>query len=218
MTERELPAHMLRGQQTRDRVLGLAVEIARSEGLEALTIGRVAGINSITKAGLLGHFPSKIELQLATIDAGRQAFFAAVVAPALERPAGTERLGTLLRLWIDHVANKDGGCLFASIAAEFDSKPGVVRDRIAGLMREWLGALGRMVEEAKALGDLVATTDAQQLAFELHGHELSMNLQVQLLGEAIATARAAEAMRSSIEARATRRGKLALAKGWELSR
>jgi AcrR family transcriptional regulator len=215
MSPKELPAHMQRGHQTRERVMAQAVEIARSEGLEALTIGRVAALNDITKAGLLGHFPSKIELQLATVEAGREAFFTAVVLPALQAPAGAHRLGVLLRGWIDHVANKPGGCFFASIAAEFDAKPGVVRDRIADLMREWLGALERMLEGARNQGDLQEAADARLLAFELHGIELSMNLRTQLLGEAAAAAMAAQAMRDCVEAQATRKGKFALARGWE---
>jgi AcrR family transcriptional regulator len=214
MRGNELPAHRLRGQLTRRRVLEHTVDLARREGLEALTIGRVAEGNAITKAGLLGHFPSKADLQLSTVDAGRAGFIADVVAPASGRPEGIERLGALLRRWIDHGAQQPGGCFIASIAAEFDARPGAVRDRIAAMVHEWLQVLEGMIRRATRIGEIKAGTDARRLAFELHGYELSMNLRAQLLGDEAAAALAATAMRSAVLACASRKGRIAFERGW----
>lgn len=214
MRDNELPAHRLRGQLTRRRVLEHTVDLARREGLEALTIGRVAEGNAITKAGLLGHFPSKTDLQLSTVNAGREGFIVDVVAPASGRPEGIERLGALLRRWVDHVARQPGGCFIASIAAEFDARPGEVRNRIAAMAQEWLRLLEGMIQFAIRTGEIKTGIDAGRLAFELHGHELSMNFRVQLLGDDAAVGVAATAMRSAVLGCATRKGRIAFERGW----
>ena len=44
---------------TRDRILEHSVQIASAEGLESLTIGRLAADLGMSKSGLFGHFVSK---------------------------------------------------------------------------------------------------------------------------------------------------------------
>ena len=216
--EKQVPAHVRRGQETRQRVLASTVGIARSEGLDALTIGRISDLNSLTKAGLLGHFPSKVDLQLSTIDRGREEFMGAVIAPIWSKPEGAERLGALLHRWIVHVSGTDGGCMLASIAAEFDARPGVIRDKIADELRGWLAVLESEIAAGVRAGEFKADTDPGSLAFELHGIELSMNLRVQLLGELAARDLAAGSITRAVSGCATRKGKAAFARGWEAYR
>ena len=49
---------------------------------------------------------------------------------------------------------------FAAVAAEFDSRPGPVRDRIAEIMKEWLSALRNAIVEAQDAGHLNKEIDA----------------------------------------------------------
>ncbi len=72
----------MRGDQTRRAVLRRAVDIASVDGLEGLSIGRLATELGISKSGLFAHFGSKEELQLATIRAARRIYADAVVEPA----------------------------------------------------------------------------------------------------------------------------------------
>src|SRR5690242_1296241 len=85
-----------RGDRTRRVVLGKAVDVASVEGLEGLSIGRLATELSISKSGLIAHFGSKEQLQLATIRAARAIFVTTVIEPALEAPAGLVRVRALL--------------------------------------------------------------------------------------------------------------------------
>lgn len=212
----ELPAHLLRGQRTRERVLSVALPIATEEGLEALTIGRVAEFAGITKAGLLGHFSSKEALQIATLDAGKAAFIVAVIRPGVGAEAGIVRVARLLDRWIDHICNCRGGCFFASVAAEFDGhQGGSVKDHIAKLMREWIGGLEFFLGEARERHQLRADTDLSALSFRLHGYELSLNLRRQLLGDMHATRQALQAMRAALLAHATPSGRRLLEAHWE---
>ena len=57
-----------------EAILDRAVQIASEEGLEGLSIGRLATDLGVSKSGLFAHFGSKTELQLATVDAARQIF------------------------------------------------------------------------------------------------------------------------------------------------
>src|SRR5690242_12999221 len=71
-----------RGNATRESILQAAADLASVEGLEGLTIGRLATELNMSKSGLFAHFGSKEELQLATIGAARRRFVDHVVRPS----------------------------------------------------------------------------------------------------------------------------------------
>src|SRR5207253_5559759 len=87
-----------------------------------------------------------------------------------------------------------GGCFFAAAAAEFDSRPGPVRDRIAETMKDWLNILRRALVEAQDAGQLERDVDPTQLAFELNALEMGANWAYQLHGDKQAFARARKAI------------------------
>lgn len=161
---------------TRQAVLERAIDLASTEGLEGLTIGRLAAEMEMSKSGLFRHFGSKEELQLATIDAAAQRYAEEVVAPALELPKGKRRLRALCERYLDHLEQRvfAGGCFFAACATEFDDRPGPVRDRVSEMMASWLALLAGEAERAGA-------DDPAQLAFELHSVVLAANLRSRLL-------------------------------------
>jgi AcrR family transcriptional regulator len=113
------------------------MDIASAEGLEGLSIGRLATELNMSKTGTFAHFGSKEQLQLATVDAAKQVFLEQVVQPSLTQSRGVPRLRAMLENWIGYVERIvfRGGCFFAAASAEFDSRPGAVRDEIASLPR-----------------------------------------------------------------------------------
>ena len=159
-----------RGRQTRASILATAADVASVEGLEGLTIGRLAGELGMSKSGLFAHFGSKEELQLATIAAAREIYVEHVVEPARTEPAGVPRLRALVRAWRDYMRAKvfAGGCFFTAIRAEFDSRPGgAVRDAIVEQQAEWSALLAHHVRKAIDAGQLPPDTDPDELAFEI---------------------------------------------------
>jgi AcrR family transcriptional regulator len=196
------------GVRTRQTILEEAVHLASAEGLEGLTIGRLATELSLSKSGLFAHFGSKEELQLATIETARAVFISEVIRPAFEADEGMPRLWKLCDIWLGHVQGGvfRGGCFFAAASSEFDSRPGVVRDRIAEIMKEWLAALERAVMEAQRAKHLAAGVDPAQLAFEFNALELGANWAFQLHGDQQAFARAREAIRERLQRHATKKG------------
>ncbi|WP_306367919.1 TetR/AcrR family transcriptional regulator [Nocardiopsis sp. CC223A] len=158
-----------RGDQTRRAVLRRAVDIASVEGLEGLSLGRLAKELDVSKSGVFAHFGSKEELQLAAIRAGRRIFADHVVNGALEVRPGVSRLWRLFENWVGYSQGRvfPGGCFFYTVNAEFESRPGRVRDALAETRREWRGLLTRNAADAVQLGELSADTDVDLLVFEL---------------------------------------------------
>ena len=97
------PATVTRGAATRAAILDRGVDLASAEGLEALSIGRLASELEMSKSGLFAHFGSKQDLQLATVAAAGWRFRVAVLDPALEAPEGAPRLRAIaaaLDFWL----------------------------------------------------------------------------------------------------------------------
>ncbi|WP_243710938.1 TetR/AcrR family transcriptional regulator [Actinomadura sp. KC216] len=160
---------LLKGEQTRRTILDRAADIASAEGLEGLSIGRLATELQISKSGVFTHFGSKEELQLATVRRAVEVYREHVIEPALAVPKGLRRVRVLLDSWRRYQRQRvfPGGCFFDSTMAEFDARPGRVRDAIASSQREWREFFERCIREARDLGEIDASADVAQLAFEL---------------------------------------------------
>ena len=173
---------MQRGEQTRAAVLTRAMDIASVEGLDGLSIGRLATELGVSKSGVFARFGSKEELQLATVGAAREIFVEHVVRPAFGSPPGVERLWRLCERWLEYARGRvfPGGCFFFAAAAEYDARPGRVRDAVAAALAEWAALLARAAEDARQLGELESTCDARQLAFELDALGVAANARAVL--------------------------------------
>jgi AcrR family transcriptional regulator len=176
----------------RDAILDRAVRLASVEGLEGLTIGRLASDLKMSKSGLFDHFGSKQELQLATIERGIAILRRAVVEPAAAAEPGLARLRALVEGYLAYLERDTlpGGCLLTAAAIEFDGREGPVRDAIAEASRAWGGELEAQAEIARARGELPADTDPPQLVFELSALATRANAVYQLFGDRGAFARA----------------------------
>ena len=118
-----------------------------------------------------------------------------MIAPAGGRRRRSQKLEALCEAFLSHVERRvfPGGCFFASAAAEFDTHPGPVRERISDFQRDWSDLLVQLVREAQAAGELHAE-DPDQLAFELDGYLLMANMAFLLCGSARPIERAREAI------------------------
>lgn len=194
--------------QTRREILARAVDVASVEGLDGLSIGRLAAAISMSKSGLFAHFGSKEELQLAVVDAAAGVFAEEVLEGGGLEEEGLGRLWSLSRQWLAYIEKGlfRGGCFFAAVSAEMDDKPGRVRDRVVHLTRAWTKLLEAAAADAADAGHLASEEDPAQLAFELHAFVQEANWAFQLHGEAEAFGRARRAIRRSLEAAATPEG------------
>src|SRR5437773_5224616 len=160
----------IRGLKTRQAILDHAARVGSAEGLDAVSLQRLADDLGISKSGLFAHFGSKEELHLATIDAAALIFADEILRPALAEPRGVRRVWALCTAWMSYLERGvfPGGCFFWAVAEEFDSRrPGPVRDSILEKKAYWSYSLERAVREAQQAGEIDADVDAEQLAWEL---------------------------------------------------
>jgi AcrR family transcriptional regulator len=185
-----------RAARTRAEILTVAVDLASAEGLEGLTIGRLATESHMSKTGIFAHFGSKEQLQLATVGAAQQIFLEQVVKPGLTTSRGLPRLKVMLESWLGYVERIvfRGGCFFAAASAEFDSRPGKVRDEIASLTKAWLMALQREIAFARKRKQIKVSVVPSQLAFELHAYVQEANWAFKLFDDKSAFLRARRAI------------------------
>jgi AcrR family transcriptional regulator len=167
-----------KGAATRAAILDRAVDLASAEGLEGLTIGRLSADLEMSKSGLFAHFGSKQELQLATVGAAAHRFRRAVIDPAAEVPDGAPRLRSMLDAYLVHLDQDaySGGCFWAATAAEYDDRPGPVRDAIAAALDAWLGELERQA-------GLAGLEQPDRVAFELYAVVMGANSRYRLSGD-----------------------------------
>jgi AcrR family transcriptional regulator len=166
------------GLRSRQTILDAAAKLATVEGLEGLSIGRLAEHIGMSKSGLYAHFGSKEELQLATVETAGEIFRDDVIRPTEGISEPLTRLEALCESFLSHLERRvfPGGCFFVSAAAEFDTHPGAVKEGVAAFLREWLGTLEEAAARAQSDGEIDHQEDAAQLVFELDSYLLMANM------------------------------------------
>src|ERR671936_3034700 len=104
----------VRGLKTRQAILAHAARVGSAEGLDAVSLQRLADDLGISKSGLFAHFGSKEELHLATVEVAAQIFTDEVLRPALAQPRGIGRVWALCNSWLSYLERGvfPGGCFF----------------------------------------------------------------------------------------------------------
>lgn len=192
----------MKGERTRQSILERAVDLASLEGLERLTIGRLAEDLGMSKSGLFAHFGSKEDLQLAVIETAAERYIREIFTPALEQPRGYPRLMAICDSWLSYVRRGvfPGGCFFAAASFEFDGRPGAIRDTVRRLMNDWIGALEKAIRMAQDEGHLDPDVNPADLAFELNSLFFGANFAFYLRDDEEAIDRAGRAVRARLEA------------------
>ena len=159
------------GERTRSAILRAAASLATVDGLEGLSIGNLAAAIGMSKSGLYAHFGSKQELQLATVQEAGRIFAEEVVQPALAAPAGLAQLAAVCEAFFEHLRRRTfpGGCFFAGAALEMGTRPGPVKEAVAGFQTGFVDLLRGFAATAIEQNELPPGEDPDQLAFELNG-------------------------------------------------
>ncbi|MCR6487759.1 TetR/AcrR family transcriptional regulator [Amycolatopsis sp. OK19-0408] len=181
---------------TRQRILDTGLVIASAEGLEGLTIGRLAAELGMSKAGVIGHFGTKESLQLAVVDTAVELFVREVPERARGVARGLPYLRAACEAWISYLEREPlpGGCFFTAAAAEFDGREGPVRDAIARADETWRRELRVTIWRAVSLAELPPDTDIDQLLYEIVAIMLALNHFLQLHRDREAPKRARRAL------------------------
>jgi AcrR family transcriptional regulator len=168
-----------KGEASRATILHAAAKLATMRGLDGLSIGDLAAEVGMSKSGLYAHFKSKEELELATIETAAAIFESEVLRPTARAHAGTERLRALADAFLSHLERRvfPGGCFFAAIASELDTRPGPARDRVVAVLGEWQSLLRQCLLDAQTAGEVDPRAEVAQAVFEIQAMLLAGNFQ-----------------------------------------
>lgn len=182
----------MKGNDTRDKLLRVAVDQTSVHGLAGVTLGQLASASGLSKSGLFAHFRSKEQLQIEILDASARTADEVIVAPAAAEAEGLPRLVATVSLWLgwSSRAGLSGGCPLAAALFELDDLAGEVRDHVARLEEHWRSHLRQLVRSAVDRAHLRADTDADQLVFDLCGIYLAHHVANRFLRQPDAADRA----------------------------
>lgn len=186
---------------SRATAVAAAIDLASVEGLEGITIGRLATELSMSKSGLIGRFGDKEALQRAVLAAAVERFTDSVWLPASEATPGIARLEAIVDAWVAHLRGGvfPGGCFVTTASVEYDARPGPLRNDVAAVVRRWLAVLAAEARTAREAGDLAPDRDPADVAFELHSLASGGGVAGRLTDDPAALDRVHRAMRRAIE-------------------
>ena len=167
-------------------------ELASIDGLEQVSIGRLATAMGMSKSGLYAYFTSKQDLQLATIDCAWRIFEEHVLEP------GDDGVEALLERWISYYEREvfPGGCVFVTAGMEFANREGPVHDAL-GLRDR---APDRRARAGAATRQRSNGAEPAQLAFELHALLTAANHRFRISRDPAAFAHGRAAIRRLLAA------------------
>jgi len=194
-----------KGERTKTAILDHATGLASQVGLTGLTIGVLADDLELSKSGLFAHFQSKEALQIDVLNHAARRFSDMVVRPALQEPRGAPRLRALFERWLnwENDIALPGGCIFVAATTELDDRPGLVRDRLVELQRDWIDTLRISFRKGIEAGLFRADADAEQFAQDMYGIMLALHFHRRLMRDRDADTRARRAFDALLERAAT---------------
>ena len=190
-----------RGNETYSNIIKASLKLASVEGLDGISIGKLANEVGMSKSGLFSHFGSKKGLQLATLDAASEVFIEYVVIPAKKHtPPGIKRLWSFCEHWLLYIQKRifPGGCFFSSVSAEYDDRPGVIHDKIAKIMKSWMNRLSQEIKYCQKKGEIKKEVKPDQIAFFFQSLVMGANWAYQLYDQKKAIDYAREGMKNLI--------------------
>ncbi|HTV75300.1 MAG TPA: TetR/AcrR family transcriptional regulator [Candidatus Acidoferrales bacterium] len=201
----KLDGRRARGDRTRAAILQRAIEIASTNGLEGLTMGRLAGDLGSSKSNLGVLFGDKEALQLAVVDAAAQRFVEIVVTPAHVEQSALGCLRALCDGWYTYLESKifPGGCFIYATAHEYRARPGKIRDRVLSYFDLWKRTLGAQVRTGLQNGEIRLETNARETVWKLVAYQNAAHLAI-LLDDPTWLDQSRQLTRAHIEALAIR--------------
>jgi AcrR family transcriptional regulator len=168
-TQVKIDGRRARGDRSRRSILETAASLASVEGLEGLSLGRLAGHLGISKSGLFAHFTSKEQLQLETIRTAAEMYRRDVMVSALEAEPGVGRIVAFADTFLDYVRHGPfpGGCFFIASFLDPANLRGPVKEALAEVQRGLIDTFAENIRIAQELGELASDADPVDLAFEI---------------------------------------------------
>ena len=137
-----------RRPDTADRILDVAERLVQVRGFNGFSYADVSHQLKIKKASLHHHFATKAELGVALIDRYHRVFFSALDALERDTEDGVERLAGYVNIY-SSVLRKNRMCLCGMLAADFETLPRPMRQRVKKFFAGNEAWLARVVDEGR---------------------------------------------------------------------
>jgi TetR/AcrR family transcriptional repressor of nem operon len=170
-----------RRPDTAERILDVAEKLVQVRGFNGFSYADISEVLKIRKASLHHHFASKTDLGVALIDRYHAVFVDALGNIERDERAAPTRLARYAKIYAD-VLKKNRMCLCGMLAADFDTLPKPMRDRVRRFFdvnEVWLGQVleaGRADKSLKFAGapadvaaHLVSALEGAMLIARTHG-------------------------------------------------
>jgi AcrR family transcriptional regulator len=159
----------LRGERSRRAILEAAATLSSVEGLEGLSLGRLAEHLGMSKSGLYAHFDSKEDLQLAVVETAVAMYGRDVMAKAAEHEPGIPQIVAFADTFLEYIATGPfpGGCFFIASFLDPANLRRPVKDALARAQKTLLDFFATNVDVARRKGDLPEDIDPSEMAYEI---------------------------------------------------
>lgn len=146
-----------------------AVQLLSSEGIEGMSIGKLAERTGYSKGGIMAHFTSKREMVLSLIDesvAMAREYFRSRLRDAT---SPTERLTRTLRTYGEYWTSGlfEGGCPFLNLAVDAVDPSDDVAMALRNAARVFISDFANVVRIGQATGELARDADPDDIGERL---------------------------------------------------
>lgn len=163
------------GQVTKTRILRVGLDLASAEGLCTITFGSVARRASLSKGGVVAHFPHLGDLKRSILDVALDLWSRTCLGVDTGVGGGLPSLIRYLNVWIGWTrrAGLPGSCPIAQAIVELSFLPGPVREAAAATESVWRQTLIMLIRDGIDKRHLLQDTNVAQVAWDLLGIYLS---------------------------------------------
>jgi len=154
-----------KGELTKERVLEEATRLFHQKGFGATSINDVIEATGLKKGSLYFHFNGKDALAFAILEKAREEFL-----KFIDSSLGGQTPGKRLNNFFQGVLERNrstgfvGGCIFGNMALEMSDKDRRFAAFTEQVFTEWVAKLERVIEEARASGQVRNDLSAKILA------------------------------------------------------
>jgi AcrR family transcriptional regulator len=190
----------LSSQVTREHILQIGLNLASTEGLCKITFGSVARRASLSKSGVVGHFPHMSDLKRGILDLALDLWSRTCLRADPDVGSGLPSLVRYLNVWIGWTkrAGLPGSCPIAQAIVELSFLPGPVREAAAAAESVWRQTLIMLIRDAIDKRHLLHDTDVAQLAWDFLGIYLSHHVSSHSLRDPYADKKAQASVKRTV--------------------
>jgi len=165
MPKKKRPGFETEMRTAKERILQTSVRLLHRQGFHNTSVDQIISEAMVSKGNFFHHFKNKEELGYAVIESIRTE-----LAKDLANLLSNRNNPPLKRLFLDleQALSDEGrlrkGCPLGKLALELSDIHEGFRKKISEIFEMWTGAVERVLEEAKLLGDLKQDVNCHSLA------------------------------------------------------